>query len=89
MKSLTRAGIIKIDCDVLHTWMSAAIVVTQSPYYAVTDQHGRFVIEGLPAGEYQMETWHEKLGYKNQRVLVLESAPSSAEIVYRFNQKAP
>jgi hypothetical protein len=32
IKSLTRSGIIKIDCDVLHTWMSAAIVVTQSPF---------------------------------------------------------
>ncbi len=61
-KSLTRSGNIRIDCDVLHTWMSAAIVVTASPYHAVTDQHGRFAIEQLPVGEYEMETWHEKLG---------------------------
>lgn len=88
-KSLTRSGIVRINCDVLHTWMSAAIVVTQSPYYAVTDRHGRFVIEQLPAGEYEMETWHEKLGTKNQRILVLESAQSSVEVVYRFNQKTP
>ena len=46
-KSLTRSGIIRIDCDVLHTWMSAAIVVTVSPFYAVTDQHGRFAIDQL------------------------------------------
>ena len=87
MTSLTRSGIIKIDCDVLHTWMSAAIVVTQSPYYAVTDRDGRFVIEQLPAGEYQMETWHERLGSKNQRVFVVENTQSSVEMVYRFNQK--
>jgi len=35
--------------------MSTAIVVTPSPYFAVTDQYGRFVIERLPAGEYEME----------------------------------
>ena len=29
--------------------MSTAIVVTRSPYFAVTDQYGRFVIERLPA----------------------------------------
>jgi len=87
MKSLTLSGIIKIDCDVLHTWMSAAIVVTQSPYYAVTDRDGRFVIEQLPAGEYQMETWHERLGSKNQRVFVVENTQSSVEMVYRFTQK--
>src|SRR5262245_45742179 len=87
--SLTRSGTIRINCDVLHTWMSAAIVVTQSPYYAVTDRHGRFVIEQLPAGEYEMETWHEKLGTKTQRILVLESGRISVEVVYRFNQKTP
>jgi hypothetical protein len=27
-KRLDRAGVIRIDCDVLHTWMSAAIIVT-------------------------------------------------------------
>ena len=67
--------------------MSAAIVVTPTPYYAVTDQHGRFVIERLPAGEYEMETWHEKLGSKNQRIFVFESTQTSVEVVYRFNQK--
>ena len=88
-KSLTRSGVIRINCDVLHTWMSAAIVVTQSPYYAVTDRRGRFVIEQLPAGEYEMETWHEKLGTKNQRILVFESVQSSVEVVYRSSQKTP
>jgi hypothetical protein len=88
-KSLTRSGIIRINCDVLHTWMSAAIVVTESPYFAVTGQHGRFVIEQLPPGEYEMETWHEKLGTKNQRILVRENTQSSVEVVYRLNQKTP
>src|SRR5262245_40444210 len=86
MTSLTRSGIIKIDCDVLHTWMSAAIVVTQSPYYAVTDRDGRFVIEQLPDGEYQMETWHEKLGFKNQRVFVVVNTQRSVGMVICFNR---
>jgi len=70
-------------------WMSTAIVVTPSPYFAVTDQYGRFLIERLPAGEYEMETWHERLGSKNQRILVFESAQSSVEVVYHFNHKMP
>lgn len=44
-KRLDRAGVVRIDCDVLHTWMSAVIVVTETPYFAVTDQSGRFSIE--------------------------------------------
>jgi hypothetical protein len=85
-KSLIRSGIIKIDCDVLHTWMSATIVVTTSPYYAVTDQHGRFAVERMPAGEYEIETWHEKLGSRNRRLLVAENAQTAVDIVYNLNQ---
>jgi hypothetical protein len=84
-KILTRSGIIRINCDVLHTWMSAAIVVTTSPYYAVTDQYGRFAIERLPAGEYEMDAWHEKLGTKNHRLFVSEGAQISVDVVYRSN----
>jgi hypothetical protein len=84
-KSLTRSGIIKIDCDVLHTWMSAAIVVTASPYHAVTDQHGRFAVERLPAGDYEIEAWHEKLGSRKRRLVVFENTQSSVDIVYASN----
>ena len=80
-KSLTRSGIIRIDCDVLHTWMSAAIVVTQSPYFALTDEHGRFVIEQLPAGEYDMETWREKLGTRNRWIHISESKQTAVDVV--------
>jgi hypothetical protein len=89
MKTLTRSGIIRINCDVLHTWMSASIVVTDSRYYTVTDQKGRFVIEQLPAGEYEMETWHEKLGSRNRRLMVPESVQTSVDVLYRANQRMP
>jgi plastocyanin len=88
-KTLTRSGIIRINCDVLHTWMSAAIVVTESPYYAVTDQRGRFMIDQLPAGDYEMEIWQEKLGSRNRRLMVFEGAETSVDVVYRPNQKTP
>jgi hypothetical protein len=39
-KRLDRAGVMRIDCDVLHTWMSAAIVVVTTPYFTITDNNG-------------------------------------------------
>jgi hypothetical protein len=63
-KRLDRPGVVRIDCDVLHTWMSAAIVVTDTPHFAVTDANGGFVIQGLPVGRYVANVWHEKLGLK-------------------------
>lgn len=82
VKVLDRLGAVKIDCDVLHTWMSAAIVVVSTPYFAVTGEDGSFFIDSVPVGTYDVEIWHEGLGIKTARVSVSESATSSVEIVY-------
>jgi hypothetical protein len=76
-KRLNRLGVVRIDCDVLHTWMSAAIIVTDTPYFAVSDQNGNFLIERLPAGEYHAEIWHEKLGSKTVRVALYGNGVTS------------
>jgi hypothetical protein len=68
IKRLDRVGVIRIDCDVLHTWMSATVVVTDTPYFALTDEHGRFTIDHLPSGAYEVEIWHERLGALHQRL---------------------
>jgi hypothetical protein len=80
-KRLDRTGVVKIDCDVLHTWMSAAIVVTDSPYFYLTDERGEFVFDSLPSGEYQLEIWHERLGRYAQRVVIQENGRISVDVV--------
>ena len=79
---LTRGGIIQINCDVLHTWMSAAILVTPSPFFAVTDPQGRFDIGDLPAGEYEMKSWHEKLGTLSRSLIITPGARTTVHIIY-------
>lgn len=86
-KRLDRVGLIRIDCDVLHTWMSAVIIVTRTPYFAVTDEHGKFVVDQLPAGPYQVEIWHEKLGMKSMRMAVDGDKSLSLDVVYALNGK--
>lgn len=61
--------IIPVKCDV-HGWMSAYIGVFGSPFFAVTDENGNFKIEGVPAGSYEIEAWHEKYKTMNQKVTV-------------------
>jgi hypothetical protein len=39
--------------------MNAEILVVRHPYYAVTDEHGKFTLTGVPPGEYQIVAWHE------------------------------
>lgn len=85
-KRLDRVGVIRIDCDVLHTWMSAVIIVTGTPYFAISDEDGKFIIDQLPAGPYQVEIWHEKLDMKAMRMAV--DGDLSVDVVYALNGKS-
>ncbi len=57
---------IKIKCDV-HPWMKAYVSVFDHPYFAVTDDTGRYQIDNVPPGKYEVVAWHERdlkyLGY--------------------------
>jgi plastocyanin len=52
---------VDVKCD-LHPWMSAYLIVSSTPFTAVTAADGSFDIKGLPAGEHKAKLWHEKLG---------------------------
>ena len=58
-EKLNDPGLIDVQCNGGHTWMNAEILVVRHPYYAVTDQDGKFTISGVPAGQYQIVAWHE------------------------------
>ena len=81
-KRLDRTGVVKINCDVLHTWMSAAIVVTDSPYFTVSDERGFFHVDALPPGVYELEVWHERLGVRKQSLRISEADALIVDVVY-------
>ena len=60
---------VKCVCNV-HPWMAAYIGVLPHPYFNVTGEGGAFTLAGLPAGQYTIEAWHEKLGAQTQTVSV-------------------
>jgi hypothetical protein len=62
--------------------MSAYIVVTSSPSFAVTNEKGEFLIEGISPGARRIEVWHEKLGRLSRKIEVLENQVSRVEIVF-------
>ena len=49
-KRLDRIGLARIDCDVLHTRARALMVVSDTPYFAVSDRNGNFVIGAATSG---------------------------------------
>ena len=40
------------------------------------------ILEGLPAGEYVVEAWHEKLGTQRQTVRTADGQPGSIEFTF-------
>lgn len=50
---------VQVVCD-LHTWMKAYHFPVDHPYIDVTDENGKFRIEGLPAGKHSFKVWQER-----------------------------
>jgi len=70
---------IKVTCDV-HGWMRGWVAVADHPYYAVTDESGAFELTDVPAGDYEIKVWQEKLGESTQKV----SVPGGGEATVTF-----
>ena len=64
---------VRLSCDV-HGWMQGWLIVEDDPYYAVTDDKGNFKITDIPAGDYEVKVWQEKLGESSQKVTVKAGA---------------
>jgi Polysaccharide lyase family 4, domain II len=64
-RTMPTAGLANVRCNGGHAWMNAEILVVTHPYYAVTDESGRFELTDVPPGEYELVAWHE--GWKVMR----------------------
>jgi hypothetical protein len=72
---------VPLQCNV-HGWMNAYAGVMSHPYFAVSGRDGAFEIKGLPAGTYELEAWHEKLGTKTMQVTVGENESKTADFAF-------
>ena len=52
------AGVASLLCNV-HPEMNGYVVVSPTPYFAVTDKNGNYEIKNVPAGKYTLKTWSE------------------------------
>jgi hypothetical protein len=60
------AGLVSLKCNGGHTWMNAEMLVAPHPYYAVTDEAGKFELSQVPPGKYEIIAWHEGWGIVRQ-----------------------
>jgi len=68
-ETFSKPEIVQLRCDV-HGWMNGWIVVTENPFFDVTQVDGTFKFDSVPVGKYTLEVWHEILGKATQQVEV-------------------
>ncbi|MFQ5850956.1 MAG: carboxypeptidase regulatory-like domain-containing protein [Candidatus Binatia bacterium] len=81
---INKPEIIRVNCDV-HEWMNAWLVVTDHPYYALTDGSGSFKIADIPPGTYSLQLWHETLGRQTRKVTV--KAGGDTQVAFELKKK--
>jgi hypothetical protein len=57
--TMSSPGLVNVKCNGGHVWMNAEIWVIAHPYYAITDESGKFVLNDVPPGQYELVAWHE------------------------------
>jgi plastocyanin len=55
-----RAGVVQVFCHI-HSDMSAVVLVLDNAFHTVPAANGRYVLEGVPPGEYTVVGWHERI----------------------------
>ena len=74
-------GMIRVRCDI-HSWMSALLVVTANPYFAVTDSTGAFALTDVPAGRRRVRFVHETLGVLEREIVVEAGAVVTVDLAF-------
>jgi plastocyanin len=57
-QTFKRAGLVQLLCNI-HSSMLGFVFVVDSPWYTQAEASGAFSIKGVPAGDYEVNVWHE------------------------------
>jgi plastocyanin len=68
-----KPGIVKVYCH-LHSQMSALIRVFDHSWFTIPDTRGEFAIDDVPAGVHTLVVWHERIGERQEDVLIRPGA---------------
>ena len=67
-------GVVRVFCEI-HSHMSAFILVFAHRFFAVSDDEGRYRIDGVPPGTYTLVVWNETIrGDPPKRIITMGEA---------------
>lgn len=81
-----RAGLVKVYCHI-HSHMTASIMVFDHAFFTIPKPDGRFAIEDVPAGSYQVRAWHERIGENSQSVTIDAGRTSDIQFTLPIGMK--
>jgi plastocyanin len=84
-QTFPKAGTVNVYCHI-HTDMSATILVLSNPFFATPDESRHYVIDDVPAGDYTIVAWHERIREKISRSVHVEAGKTRVE---NFNIPLP
>jgi plastocyanin len=79
VQAFTKPGLVKVFCDI-HSHMSASILVLDHPYFTIPGTDGNYEIKNVPAGQYTITGWHERVGERSAAVRVEAGRPVTVDL---------
>lgn len=74
-------GVASLLCNV-HPEMSGYVIISPTPYFAVTNKEGEYEIKNVPDGHYTLKTWSED-GKPATATVNVSGGTASAEITVK------
>lgn len=80
-KPIAATGPVRLSCNT-HPWMRGWMIVTDEAA-AVSGGDGRFTIDNVPPGAYELRVWHEALKGAPQKITVAAGKPTEVSLTLR------
>jgi hypothetical protein len=80
-KPIGPAGTVRLSCN-SHPWMHGFVIVTDEAA-AISGADGRFTIDNVPPGTYELRVWHESLKGAPQKITVVPGKPATVNFVLK------
>jgi len=77
-----RPGIVRVFCEI-HSHMNAFILVFSHPFFALTENDGRYRIENVPPGTYGVIAWNEGSSSETKSVTVPDGGTGELDFTIR------